>query len=109
MADRHDTMMNPRVEDLLDRTHSKFGLVTLASRRARNINSYFGQLGEGLGASVPPQVTSVARKPLSIAFEEIAADKIVPIEEDPEAIAAAALEETEELTDAVKGEESTED
>ena len=84
MPDRHDTMMNPRVEDLLDRTNSKFGLVTLAARRARNINSYFGQLGEGLGASVPPQVTSVARKPLSIAFEEIVADKIVPIEE-PEA------------------------
>ena len=26
---------------------------------------------------IPPQVTSVARKPLSIAFEEIAVDKIV--------------------------------
>lgn len=109
MADRHDTMMNPRVEDLLDRTHSKFGLVTLASRRARNINSYFGQLGEGLGASVPPQVTSVARKPLSIAFEEIAADKIVPIEEDPEAEAVEALKEAEQLADAVEGKESTED
>ena len=47
--------------------------------RARQINSYFGQLGEGLGSNVPPQVTSVARKPLSIAFEEIAADKIVPV------------------------------
>ena len=45
--------------------------------RARQINAYFGQLGEGLGSNVPPQVTSVARKPLSIAFEEIAADKIV--------------------------------
>ena len=32
-----------------------------------------------LEVSAPPQVTSVARKPLSIAFEEIAADKIVPI------------------------------
>ena len=52
-------------------------LVTLGATRARQINSYFGQLGEGLGAVVPPQVTSVARKPLSIAFEEIAADKIV--------------------------------
>ena len=110
MADRHDTMMNPRVEDLLERTHSKFGLVTLASRRARNINSYFGQLGEGLGASVPPQVTSVARKPLTIAFEEIAADKIVPIEEDPEEIAAAeaaaAADAAAELEEAVEGDES---
>jgi DNA-directed RNA polymerase subunit omega len=84
MATRADTMMNPRIEELLGRTQSKFGLVTLAARRARQINSYFGQLGEGLGASIPPQVTSVARKPLSIAFEEIAADKIVPIEEPEE-------------------------
>ena len=77
MAWQHDTMMNPPIEDLLDRVDSKFRLVTLGARRARQINSYFGQLGEGLGAIVPPQVTSVARKPLSIAFEEIAADKIV--------------------------------
>ena len=34
------------------------------------------QLGEGLGTIVPPQVTSVSRKPLSIALEEIAASKI---------------------------------
>jgi DNA-directed RNA polymerase subunit omega len=46
--------------------------------RARQINAYFNQLGEGLGTVVPPQVTSVARKPLSIAFEEIASDKIRP-------------------------------
>lgn len=77
MADSYDTMMTPQVEGLLDRTTSKFGLCTLAATRAREINAYFGQLGEGLGAMVPPQVTSVARKPLSIAFEEIAADKIV--------------------------------
>lgn len=71
-----DTMMTPPVESLMERTHSKFGLVTLAARRAREINSYFNQLGEGLGTMVPPQVSSVSRKPLSISFEEIAADKI---------------------------------
>ena len=54
--------------------------MTLAARRARQINSYFNQLGEGLGHMVPPQVSSVARKPLSIGFEEIAADKIVRTE-----------------------------
>lgn len=85
MADAYDTMMSPQVEDLLSKTESKFGLCTLASTRARQINAYFGQLGEGLGAMVPPQVTSVARKPLSIAFEEIAADKIVPVRPDPDA------------------------
>ena len=75
-----DTMINPQIEELLDRVDSKFSLVTLAARRARQINSYFNQLGDGLGHMVPPQVSSVARKPLSIAFEEIAADKIVQVE-----------------------------
>ena len=70
-------MMNPPIEELLDRVDSKFSLVTLAARRARDINSYFNHLGDGLGTMVPPQVSSVARKPLSIGFEEIAADKIV--------------------------------
>ena len=77
MERAHDTMMTPPIEELLDRVDSKFSLVTLAARRARNINAYFNQLGDGLGHMIPPQVSSVARKPLSIAFEEIAADKIV--------------------------------
>jgi DNA-directed RNA polymerase subunit omega len=79
MASRQDTMMNPSIEELLDRAGSKFSLVTLSSTRARQINAYFNQLGEGLGSIVPPQVTSVARKPLSIAFEEISNDKIVMV------------------------------
>ena len=69
-------MMNPPIEGLLERADSKFRLVTLGAKRARQINSYFGQLGDASGQLVPPQVTSVARKPLSIGFEEIAADKI---------------------------------
>jgi DNA-directed RNA polymerase subunit omega len=81
MSSRHQTMIDPRIEDLLERADdSKFRLVTLGAKRARQINSYFGQLGEGLGASIPPQVTSTARKPLSIAYEEIRADKIVAVE-----------------------------
>jgi DNA-directed RNA polymerase subunit omega len=82
MPGRHDTMMNPRIEELLGRAGSKFSLVTLGAKRARQINSYFGQLGDGLGAIVPPQVTSVARKPLSIAFEEISAGKIIAVEHE---------------------------
>ena len=94
MALSHDTMMNPSIEELLDRVDSKFSLVTLAARRARNINSYFGQLGQGLGHMVPPQVSTMARKPLSIAFEEISADKIVwapPVEEATDGDAAELL------------------
>jgi DNA-directed RNA polymerase subunit omega len=76
MAERRPTMMDPPVEELLQRVDSKFTLVTLAAKRGRQINSYFNQLGEGLGAIVPPQVTSISRKPLSIALEEIAVGKI---------------------------------
>src|SRR5690348_9138677 len=76
MSDRHPTMMEPPVEELLDQVDSKFTLVSLAAMRGRQINSYFNQLGEGLGTIVPPQVTSVSRKPLSISLEEIAAGKI---------------------------------
>lgn len=90
MSLQHDTMMNPPIEELLDRAGSKFRLVTLGAKRARQINSYFGQLGDTPGHLVPPQVTSVARKPLSIGFEEIAADKIEAVDIDPEALAAEA-------------------
>jgi DNA-directed RNA polymerase subunit omega len=79
MAQRDQNMMHPPIEELLDKVDSKFALVALAAKRGRQVNSYYNQLGEGLGAIVPPQVTSVSRKPLSIALEEIAANKITYI------------------------------
>ena len=86
MPQRDQNMMYPPIEELLDKVDSKFTLVALAAKRGRQVNSYYNQLGEGLGAIVPPQVTSVSRKPLSIALEEIAANKItfVKSDEDPE-------------------------
>src|SRR5258708_9123610 len=79
MANQRATMMAPPIEVLLQKVDSKFTLVSLSAQRARQINSYFNQLGEGLGAIVPPQVASVSRKPLSIALEEISENKIVPL------------------------------
>src|SRR5207245_2202751 len=77
MAERRPSLMQPKLENLLGHVDSKFTLVTLSSKRAREINDYYNQLGEGLGRIVPPQVTSVSRKPLSIALEEVEAGKIV--------------------------------
>jgi DNA-directed RNA polymerase subunit omega len=87
MAERRASLMEPRMEDLMGKVNSKFTLVTLAAMRAREINDYYNQLGEGLGKIVPPQVTSVSRKPLTISLEEIEAGKIeaVPLPEEPEA------------------------
>jgi DNA-directed RNA polymerase subunit omega len=97
MAERRATLMEPRMEDLLERVGSKFTLVVLAAKRAREINDYYNQLGEGLGKLVPPQVTSVSRKPLSIALEEIEAGKIEarPIEPAASPPAADAVSEAE--------------
>jgi DNA-directed RNA polymerase subunit omega len=101
MPQRRNTLMDPPIEDLLDKVDSKFTLVALSAKRARQINSYYNQLGEGLGVVVPPQVTSVSGKPLTIAFEEISAGKATfhrpePGEED----------ETEGLTE-LEGEDGT--
>jgi DNA-directed RNA polymerase subunit omega len=82
--------MDPPIEDLLDKVDSKFTLVALGSARARQVNSYYNSLGEGLGKVVPPQVASVSGKPVSIAFEEIAAGKATYHRIDPEEEAAAA-------------------
>ncbi|MGH9105855.1 MAG: DNA-directed RNA polymerase subunit omega [Acidimicrobiales bacterium] len=76
MAERRPTMMDPPIETLLERVDSKYTLVSLAAKRGREVNSYFNQLGEGLGSIVPPQVASISRKPLSIALDEVAAGKI---------------------------------
>jgi DNA-directed RNA polymerase subunit omega len=83
MAERRASLMDPRIEQLMGKVDSKFTLVTLSSMRAREINDYYNQLGEGLGRIVPPQVTSVSRKPLSIAMEEVAANKITYERIDP--------------------------
>ena len=75
-----------RIDDLTDKVDSKFHLVHLAAQRAREINGYYAQLGEGLGTHVPPLVSVPSNKPLSIAMEEIAQSKIeaIDISEVPE-------------------------
>jgi DNA-directed RNA polymerase subunit omega len=70
-------MTSPQIEDLVAKTGSKFVLVMLAAQRARQINDYYLQLGEGIGRYAPPQVHTTSRKALTIALEEIAAGKIV--------------------------------
>ncbi|MEO8291912.1 MAG: DNA-directed RNA polymerase subunit omega [Actinomycetota bacterium] len=71
-------MIEPKIDDLLAQVDSKYSLVILAAKRAREINSYYSQLGEGRGEFVPPLVESggLTNKPLSIALQEIAEAKI---------------------------------
>ena len=65
------------IDELLDRTQSKYALVIIAAKRARQINAYYSQLGEGLLEYVGPLVeTAPQEKPLSIALREINTDLI---------------------------------
>ena len=65
-------IINPPIDELLEVVDSKYRLVILAAKRARQINAYYSQLGEGLLEYVGPLVeTRVQEKPLSIALREI--------------------------------------
>ncbi|GIH68179.1 MULTISPECIES: DNA-directed RNA polymerase subunit omega [Sphaerimonospora] len=63
---------NPPIDTLLDIVDSKYSLVIMGSKRARQINAYYSQLGEGLLEYVGPLVeTHAQEKPLSIALREV--------------------------------------
>jgi DNA-directed RNA polymerase subunit omega len=82
---------NPPLDDLLEKADSKYKLVLYSAKRARQINAYYSQLGEGLLEYVGPLLeTGVQEKPLSIALREINADLLTVEDIDPEAEAAAA-------------------
>jgi len=80
---------NPPIDDLLTKTDSKYQLVLYSAKRARQINAYYSQLGEGLLEYVGPLVdTHVQEKPLSIALREINDDLLVCEDIDPAELAA---------------------
>src|SRR5699024_11991800 len=65
----------PPIDRLLETVDSKYALVLYASQRARQINSYYSQLSEGLLEFVGPLVdVENQEKPLSIALREIDED-----------------------------------
>jgi len=66
-----DGIINPPIDELLQIVDSKYQIVIMAAKRARQINAYYSQLGEGLLEYVGPLVeTRVQEKPLSIALRE---------------------------------------
>ena len=65
-------LADPPIDDLMEHADSKYALAIFAAKRARQINSYFTQLNEGLLQNVGPLVEyQNQEKPLSIAFREI--------------------------------------
>ncbi|HZG93949.1 MAG TPA: DNA-directed RNA polymerase subunit omega [Mycobacteriales bacterium] len=77
VIDTPEGITNPPIDELLERTDSKYSLVIYAAKRARQINAYYSQLGEGLLEYVGPLVPAAPQeKPLSIALREIAAGQL---------------------------------
>ncbi|HKO75464.1 MAG TPA: DNA-directed RNA polymerase subunit omega [Gaiellaceae bacterium] len=71
-------MMYPRIDDLLGNvSNSRYALVIAAAKRARQINNYHHQLGEGTFDDFPPPlVESRSKNYLTMALEEIGEGKI---------------------------------
>jgi DNA-directed RNA polymerase subunit omega len=72
-------VIEPKIETLMADVDSKYTLVILAAKRARQINAYFSQLGEGVAEHTPPQIplrADQAPKSLSIALQEIAEGRV---------------------------------
>lgn len=83
---------HPPIDELLDVAKSKYQLVIYAAKRARQINAYYSQLGEGLLEYVGPLVeTQLQEKSLSIALREINAGLLTSEAVDPEVLAAEQL------------------
>ncbi|MBD0348594.1 MAG: DNA-directed RNA polymerase subunit omega [Thermoleophilia bacterium] len=70
-------MIHPRIDNLLEHADGRYALVIATAKRARQINNYHQQLGEGAFADfAPPLVESRSKNYLTMALEEVAAGKI---------------------------------
>ncbi len=70
-------MIQPRIDNLLEHVDSNYASVVVAAKRARQINSYYHNLGEGtFDEFPPPMVESGSKNYLTIALEEVAQGKI---------------------------------
>jgi len=69
-------MNHPRIDELLENVDSRYALVIVAAKRARQINNYHHQLGEGTFDEIPPLVESRSKNYLTMALEETSEGKI---------------------------------
>jgi DNA-directed RNA polymerase subunit omega len=69
-------VIKPRIDKLFGSVDCRYALVIVAAKRARQINNYHHQLGEGTFEELPPLVESRSKNYLTMALEEIAEGKI---------------------------------
>jgi DNA-directed RNA polymerase subunit omega len=73
---RYAHVIKPRLDNLLEQVDSHYAVVIVAAKRARQINNYHHQLGEGTFDEFPPLVESRSKNYLTMSLEEIAEGKI---------------------------------
>ena len=84
-----------KIDELLDKVDSRYGLAVASAKRARQINEYTSTLGLNDPLGIPgPQVHTRSQHPLTIAIEELRQDKLdvafrQPAEDTDEEIGAA--------------------
>ena len=70
-------MIYPKLDDLTQVVPSKYALVIIAAKRARQLNAYHHMLGEGVVEDVaPPLVDSRSKNYLTMSLEEVSEGKI---------------------------------
>jgi DNA-directed RNA polymerase subunit omega len=70
-------VIDPRVDTLLESVDSRYALVIVAAKRARQINNYHHMLGEGsFDEAPPPMIESRSKNYLTMSLEEIAQNKL---------------------------------
>jgi DNA-directed RNA polymerase subunit omega len=70
-------MHDLRIDELLEKVDSRYGLVVASAKRARQINEYTATLGLNDALGIPgPQVHTRSQQPLSIAIEELREGKL---------------------------------
>jgi DNA-directed RNA polymerase subunit omega len=81
-------MHDLKIDELLDKVDSRYGLVIASAKRARQINEYTATLGLNDALGIPgPQVHTRSQHPLSIAIEELREGKLeVGFRERPEEV-----------------------
>ena len=66
-----------KVDELLGKVDSRYGLAVASAKRARQINEYTSTLGLNDALGIPgPQVHTRSQHPLTIAIEELRQDKL---------------------------------
>ena len=73
-----------KIDELLSKVDSRYGLVVSSAKRARQINEYTSTLGLNDALGIPgPQVHTRSQHPLTIAIEELRQDKLEVVFKQP--------------------------